>query len=129
MFSLSALFLAIVVYLLYTDLFTKGAVFVAGLAGFCIWRTADIYVTKITFSNERIIAQSLFFREISEPYSNITQIRFRFGSMIIDFSSGQQVKIRGGLGKAAIYWSYLEKYRPHSVSPRDASRGLFRTRN
>jgi hypothetical protein len=119
MLILSVLFLGCSVYV-FGGWSLKGLVLFAGFAIFCIWRAAVIFITKITFTNQCIIARGLFFKKLSEPYSNITQMVFRFGLLTIAFSSGHSIKIRAGLGNAKISHAFLEKYGPSSVFPQTA---------
>ncbi len=76
-----------------------------------------VYFTKIMFTPEGISAKSLWFRRITEPYSNITQILYRITGIEIAFADGLSIKIRNGLGERKIICAYLEKYSPPSVRP------------
>lgn len=74
-----------------------------------------VYFTKIMFTPEGISAKSLWFRRITEPYSNITRILYRITGIEIAFADGRSMKIRNGLGERKIASAYLEKYSPPSV--------------
>ncbi|MBN1615393.1 MAG: hypothetical protein JW950_13080 [Deltaproteobacteria bacterium] len=74
-----------------------------------------VYFTKIMFTPEGISVKSLWFRRITEPYSNITRILYRITGIEIAFADGRSMKIRNGLGERKIVSAYLEKYSPPSV--------------
>jgi hypothetical protein len=83
-----------------------------GLFCFCCWYSIRVFVTKLEFTAERIIARRPWLKKVSEPYSNIVQIRSRRTSLSLSFSSGKSLKIPSDLGDHGTIIDFLEKYCP-----------------
>jgi hypothetical protein len=86
-----------------------------GLCGFCLWATVTAMFTQIQFTAERINARIPWRKEISEPYSNITEFRLGLASLIIMFSTGNRLKITSDLGDSDTIVEFLQRYCPDSA--------------
>lgn len=81
----------------------------------------QVTVTTVRFTDDKIHARSAWFKSFSEPYTAIQRLRSSPGTIVMEFSDGQCLKIRSGLGNAGTIVRYLQTRCPKSVKLDDSS--------
>ena len=72
-------------------------------------------VTRIQFTTERIIARSARFHVISVPYGSVLRLHSKPGTLSIEFSGGQSLKVHSGLADPEMILAHLRAHCPASV--------------
>lgn len=113
--GLMAFFAALLVYLASRSARVIGLVISGG--GFCFfaWYAILLMVTRVKFTRERIVARLPLFREVSERYADVVQVRSKPGTVRLDFADGHTLKLHSGLGDPDVIIAYLDAHCPPSA--------------
>lgn len=113
--GLMVFFAGLLVYLVSRSGRAIGIVISGGFFCFFAWYTLQMMVTRVKFTRERIVARLPVFREVSERYADVVQLRSKPGTVRVDFADGQALKLHSGLGDPDVIIAYLDAHCPPSV--------------
>lgn len=79
-------------------------------ASWAVFYLIQVTLTEVLFTDTGLIARLPFRRELSRSYGDVKRITGRRGTVKVEFSDGQALKLHTGLGSADVVISYLREH-------------------